>query len=78
MQPIVPAVGVIAYILAKPLLVVLCKQLGTTGKSYPFFLFVVLHNFLLLSFSAMVFYESWAVSTFSSVHTRRSFVGVLL
>lgn len=61
MQPIVPAVGVTAYILAKPLLVVLCKQLGTTGKSYPFFLFVVLHNFLLLSFSAMVFYESWAV-----------------
>lgn len=61
LQPIVPAVGVTAYLLAKPLGVMLCKQLGTTGKSYPFFLFVVLHNFLLLSFSALCWYESWAV-----------------
>lgn len=61
LQPIVPAVGVTGYILGKPLFVQLCKLLKTTGKSYPFFLLVVLHNFILLSFSALVWYESWAV-----------------
>jgi len=61
MQPIVPAVGVTCYLLGKPVFVKLCKLLGTTGKSYPFFLFVVLHNVLLLTFSALVWYESWSV-----------------
>lgn len=57
-----PVAGVVAYLLGKPMLVQLCKLLNTTGKSYPFFLLMVLHNLFLALFSAVVWYESWAVS----------------
>jgi len=56
-----PVAGVVAYLLGKPMLVQLCKLLNTTGKSYPFFLLMVLHNLFLALFSAVVWYESWAV-----------------
>jgi hypothetical protein len=56
-----PIAGVVMYLLGKPVLVQLCKGLNTTGKSYPFWLLMVLHNLFLAGFSALVWYESWAV-----------------
>mmetsp|Transcript_23281 Transcript_23281/g.32160 ORF Transcript_23281/g.32160 Transcript_23281/m.32160 type:complete len:279 (+) Transcript_23281:100-936(+) len=61
MQPRVPIAGVVLYLAGKQILVVVCRRLGTTGKSAPFFSLVLLHNLLLLLFSAVVWYQSWEV-----------------
>jgi hypothetical protein len=47
----VPAAGVLSYLLAKPLLVALCKANGTTGRSTGFTAFCYLHNVALCLFS---------------------------
>ena len=67
MNPVVPAVGAVAYLLLKPVLVQICKALGTTGKSSFFTLLVVLHNVALMVFSAVVWKESWEVGTHALV-----------
>jgi len=61
MNPVVPVVSAVAYLLAKPVVAMICKALGTTGKSSLFTLFVVLHNLALMVFSAVVWKESWTV-----------------
>jgi len=61
MHPYTPWIGATMYLLGKPIFRMLCKALNTTGKSTFFTFLVVLHNFVLMAFSALVWYESWQV-----------------